>query len=63
MSAIWQFISEHPTACYAVFSAIVSCLPTPKPDERLYQFVYDISHLGAANIAKVFTGLRIERKP
>ena len=58
MVEIIQFVSDHQFALYLVFSAVVSCLPTPKEEERWYGFAYQILHLGAANIAKVFPKLR-----
>jgi hypothetical protein len=56
-----DIIAAHPTISYAIFSAVVSLLPPPLENERWYKFAYDILHVSAMNLPKVFKSLRIER--
>lgn len=62
MKAILQFISDHQLALYMLFSAIVSSLPSPLQGERWYGAIYNLLHLGASNVAKVFPALRVGQK-
>lgn len=62
MNQVLQFVIAHQLLLYMAFSAVVSVLPTPLPTERWYGAIYNLLHLGASNVAKVFPSLRVGAK-
>lgn len=62
MNVYLKFVIDHQLLLYMIFSAVISVLPTPLPGERWYGAIYNLLHLGASNVAKVFPSLRIGGK-
>lgn len=62
MNVYLKFIIDHQLLLYMIFSAVVSVLPTPLVGERWYAAVYNLLHLSASNVAKVFPSLRVGQK-
>jgi hypothetical protein len=63
MKTLISFVLAHQTASalivYAMFSNIVSALPSPQSQTSFYRFVFNFLHLSASSIGRISPALRI----